>query len=173
MNQVLVGFDTDLFWEALTSGPYWKGALLALALTVVSLAVAVVLGFLLALGRMSRRRSVRSFCATYNWLFRATPTLLQLIFIWDALPQLWPVFAGSWFTPFLAAFIALSLNEAAYMNCTTLSKASASHFRRSEATIVFVSPFPFEAEACKPTPETFKKQVRPSQQQVLALHCAP
>jgi polar amino acid transport system permease protein len=81
----------------------------------VSLAVAVVLGYLLALGRMSRRRFVRSFCATYNWLFRATPTLLQLIFIWDALPQLWPVFAGTWFTPFLAAFIALSLNEAAYM----------------------------------------------------------
>jgi polar amino acid transport system permease protein len=28
---------------------------------------------------------------------------------------LWPVFAGSWFTPFMAAFVALSLNEAAYM----------------------------------------------------------
>jgi His/Glu/Gln/Arg/opine family amino acid ABC transporter permease subunit len=74
-----------------------------------------VLGFLLALGRASRHRAVRGFVFFYNWIFRATPTLLQLIFIWDALPQLWPVFAGSWFTPFLAAFIALSLNEAAYM----------------------------------------------------------
>jgi polar amino acid transport system permease protein len=64
---------------------------------------------------MSRRRSVRGFVAGYSWLFRATPTLLQLLFIWDALPQLWGVFTGSWFTPFLAAFIALSLNEAAYM----------------------------------------------------------
>jgi ABC-type amino acid transport system permease subunit len=51
----------------------------------------------------------------YNWIFRATPTLLQLLFIWNALPLLWPVFAGSWFTPFMAAFVALSLNEAAYM----------------------------------------------------------
>src|SRR5262249_37528571 len=34
---------------------------------------------------------------------------------WDVLPQLWPVFAESWYKPFLAAFIALSLNEAAYM----------------------------------------------------------
>jgi polar amino acid transport system permease protein len=74
-----------------------------------------VLGFLLALGRSSRRRAVRGFVFFYNWIFRATPTLLQLIFIWDALPQLWSVFTGSWFTPFLAAFIALSLNEAAYM----------------------------------------------------------
>jgi len=77
--------------------------------------VAVAIGFFLALGRMSPRRSVRGFVFGYNWLFRATPTLLQLIFIWDALPQLWSFFAGSWFTPFLAAFIALSLNEAAYM----------------------------------------------------------
>ena len=112
---MLASFDTHLFWEALTSDPYWKGALLALALTIVSLAAAIVIGFFLALGRGSRLRFVRGFVFFYSWLFRATPTLLQLIFIWYALPQLWPVFAGSWFTPFEAAFVALSLNEAAYM----------------------------------------------------------
>jgi ABC-type amino acid transport system permease subunit len=42
--------------------------------------------------------------------------LLQLLFVWNALPQLWPVFSESWFTPFLAAFITLALNEAAYMS---------------------------------------------------------
>jgi polar amino acid transport system permease protein len=113
---VLATFDTHLFWEALTSSPYWKGALLALGLTIVSLAAAIVIGFLLALGRGSRFRSVRAFVFFYNWLFRATPTLLQLIFVWYALPQLWPVFAESWFTPFAAAFVTLSLNEAAYMS---------------------------------------------------------
>ena len=113
---MVASFDTHVFWEALSSGPYWKGALLALALTVASISVAFVIGFLLALGRSSRLRAVRGFVFFYNWLFRATPTLLQLLFIWDALPQLWPVFAGSWFTPFLAAFVALSLNEAAYMS---------------------------------------------------------
>ena len=113
---MLASFDTHVFWEALSSGPYWKGALLALGLTVASISVAIVIGFLLALGRSSRLRAVRSFVFFYNWIFRATPTLLQLLFIWDALPQLWPVFAGSWFTPFLAAFVALSLNEAAYMS---------------------------------------------------------
>jgi polar amino acid transport system permease protein len=74
-----------------------------------------VIGFFLALGRSSRRRGVRGFVFFYTWLFRATPTLLQLLFIWDALPQLWSGFTESWFTPFLAASIALSLNEAAYM----------------------------------------------------------
>ena len=113
---MVASFDTHLFWEALTSGPYWKGALLALALTVVSLAAAIVIGFVLALGRASGLRAVRGVVFFYNWLFRATPTLLQLIFVWYALPQLWPAFAGSWFKPFLAALIALSLNEAAYMS---------------------------------------------------------
>jgi His/Glu/Gln/Arg/opine family amino acid ABC transporter permease subunit len=112
---VLASFDTHLFWEALSSSPYWRGALLAIALTIGSMAAAVVLGFFLALGRMSRRRAVRGFVFGYNWLFRATPTLLQLIFIWDALPQLWPVFSGAWFKAWLAAGVALSLNEAAYM----------------------------------------------------------
>jgi polar amino acid transport system permease protein len=113
---VLASFDTHIFWEALTSAPYWKGALLALELTFVSLATACVIGFFLALGRSSRLRWVRGFVFFYNWIFRATPTLLQLLFIWNALPQLWDVFAGSWFKPFLAAYIALSLNEAAYMS---------------------------------------------------------
>ncbi len=41
---------------------------------------------------------------------------MQLYFIWYALPQIWGAFAGSWFTPFIAAWLALSLNEAAYMS---------------------------------------------------------
>src|SRR3954470_3048844 len=113
---VLASFDTHLFWQALSSGPYWRGALTALELSAASLAAAIVLGFFVALGALSRLRGVRSVSWTYNWLFRATPTLLQLYFFWYALPQLWTGFAGSWFTPFMAAWIALSLNEAAYVS---------------------------------------------------------
>jgi polar amino acid transport system permease protein len=110
---VIASFDTHLFWEALTSRPYWTGALLAIELTLVSLAAGSVIGFFLALGRTSRFRWVRTLVFFYGWIFRATPTLLQLLFVWNALPQ--PAFAGSWFKPFLAAFVTLSLNEAAYM----------------------------------------------------------
>jgi len=112
---MLASFSTHLFWQALSSGPFWRGALLALELTAVSFAAALVIGFFLALGRGSRSRAVRGFVFFYTWIFRATPTLLQLLFIWDALPQIWGVFTNGWFTPFLAAAIALSLNEAAYM----------------------------------------------------------
>jgi polar amino acid transport system permease protein len=113
---VIASFDSHLFWAALSSGPYWRGALLALELTALSLATAIVIGFFTALGAFSTRRWVRSAAWTYNWLFRATPTLLQLFIIWYALPQLWSGFASSWFTPFMAAWVALSLNEGAYMS---------------------------------------------------------
>jgi polar amino acid transport system permease protein len=111
---VLASFDTHLFWEVLRSGPYWRGALLAIGLTCSSLGAACLLGFALALGRTGAR-AVRGLVFLYSWFFRATPTLLLLLIVWDVLPQLWTTFRGSWFTPFFAAFVALSLNEAAYM----------------------------------------------------------
>jgi polar amino acid transport system permease protein len=111
---VLASFDTHLFWDVLRSGPYWRGALLAIGLTCSSLAAACLLGFALALGRTSVR-AARVVVFLYSWFFRATPTLLLLIIVWDVFPQLWTTFRGSWYTPFFAAFVALSLNEAAYM----------------------------------------------------------
>ncbi len=111
---MLASFNTHLFWQALSSGPYWRGALTALELTTVALPTALVIGFFVALGALSVRRWVRSVAWIYNWLFRATPTLLQLYFVWYALPTWWSGFAQSWFTPFMAAWITLSLNEAAY-----------------------------------------------------------
>ncbi len=112
---MFASFDTHLFWEVLRSGPYWKGALLALGLASASLGAACVLAFPLALGRRSRFRAVRLLVFLYSWFFRATPTLLLLLIVWDVSPKVWSVFTQNWYTPFLAAFIALSLNEAAYM----------------------------------------------------------
>ena len=112
---MLASFDTHLFWEVLSSGPYWRGALLAVGLSCASLGAAILVGFPLALGRASRLRIVRFLVFLYSWFFRATPTLLLLIIVWDVVPQQWSLFTHNWFTPFLAAFIALSLNEAAYM----------------------------------------------------------
>ena len=112
---MLASFDTHIFWEVLRSGPYWRGALLAVGLSSASLATACLIGFPLALGRTSRLRVVRFLVFLYSWFFRATPTLLLLLIVWDVFPQVWGVFTGNWYTPFYAALIALSLDEAAYM----------------------------------------------------------
>lgn len=108
-------FSLDTFISALFSQELFRGALIAVALAVLSLAGASVLGFLMALMRDSRNRVLSGFARFYIWFFRAIPTLLQLLFTWNALPQLIPSLRESWFSPFLAALIALIINESAYV----------------------------------------------------------
>jgi polar amino acid transport system permease protein len=108
-------WDTDLFVDALTSSALLNGALITIALTVTAWCGAQLVGAVLALGRTSRFRIVRGGVVTYLWLFRAVPLLLQLLFVWNALPQLIPDLKSDWFTPFIAALVALTLHEAAYM----------------------------------------------------------
>ncbi|MGZ8563703.1 MAG: amino acid ABC transporter permease [Candidatus Limnocylindria bacterium] len=109
-----MNFQGQVFWEALTSKSLINGVQVTIALTVVAFAVGLVVGLLVAVMRDSRFRLVRGLAWTYIWIFRGIPTLIQLFIVWSALPQLFPVLTEQWFTPFLAATIALSFNEAAY-----------------------------------------------------------
>lgn len=86
------------------------GAGITLALTLLSMFLGTIGGLVLALIKTSRIRSLQAPTDLYIWLFRGTPILLQLIFIFNALPQM-----GLRFTAFTSAVIALSLNESAYM----------------------------------------------------------
>jgi polar amino acid transport system permease protein len=61
--------------------------------------------------KTSRFKFFRLFADGYIWLFRGTPVLLQMIFVFNALPQV-----GLRFSPFTSAAIALSMNESAYMS---------------------------------------------------------
>ncbi len=108
-------FQPNVFFEALTSPGFLQNVAVTIQLTVVAQAGAVLLGLFLAVMRNSPRRVLRATSWTYIWAFRAVPTLVQLLFIWNALPQLVPALKEQWFTAFIAAWIALTLNEAAYM----------------------------------------------------------
>jgi polar amino acid transport system permease protein len=108
-------WDTNIFLDALGSSALIHGALITIALAVTAWWGAQLIGALLAVGRTSRFRVVRGTVVGYLWFFRAVPLLLQLLFVWNALPQLIPSLKSGWFTPFIAAFVALSLHEAAYM----------------------------------------------------------
>lgn len=107
-------FDSQVFFDTLTSTSLLQGAVMTVVLTVVSFVLGLTIGLVVATLRDSRWRVVRYGAWTYVWIFRAIPTLLQLLFVWNALPRMFPMFAGTWFTPFIAATLALSLNEGAY-----------------------------------------------------------
>ena len=89
------------------------GAKITILLTLTSVAAGIVVGLFLSLGKMSKKQVLNKFCSAYIFFFRGTPLLMQLYFLYFGLPKIFPVLTLR--SKFLAAFIAFSLNSAAYM----------------------------------------------------------
>jgi len=106
-------FDWSQVGKFLFSSVMLQGAWMTLWLSVVSQAFGVILGTLLAIMRISRNPIFSMPARFYIWLFRGSPLLVQLLILYDGLPQLHiPILT---FGALTAAIIGLSLNEAAYM----------------------------------------------------------
>ncbi|KCB48335.1 amino acid ABC transporter permease [Bordetella hinzii] len=93
-------------------GPMAEGAKVTLSLFFITLALAVPLGLALALARISQFKLLSRLVNGYIWLMRGTPLMLQLLFIYFALPFV-PV-VGVRLPDFPAAIVAFALNYAAY-----------------------------------------------------------
>ena len=90
----------------------FKATGMTLSLTVVSILFGMVLGLLLALGRISKNPFIRGLTWTYIWVFRGTPMLMQIFFLYFVLPKVLPILTTSGFN---TAVVALGLNSAAYL----------------------------------------------------------
>ena len=89
-----------------------EGAGTTLKLFVITLLLSIPLGLALALLRISRWAAVRQAVNGYIWLMRGTPLMLQLLFIYFALPFV-PLI-GIRLPDFPSAIMAFALNYAAY-----------------------------------------------------------
>src|SRR6266436_1780980 len=68
-----------------------------------------LMGFILALMRLSPFSVLRGIAWLYIWIIRGTPLLLQLVFIYDALPAV-----GIVLHPLVTAMVGFTINEAAF-----------------------------------------------------------
>jgi len=100
----------QLLLSYLSSAAFFHGAVMTLALTVVSLLFGMIVGLIVALLQGVENRVVKSGVFLYLWLFRGTPVLFQIIFVYNVLPSF-----GIRFSAFVCAVLALSLNEGAFM----------------------------------------------------------
>jgi polar amino acid transport system permease protein len=91
------------------SGFLLQGALAAIEIAVIAIAAGVVLGLGLALMRLSTFKPASFFAWFYIWFMRGTPVLLQLVFLYDALPPM-----GLKLDSFTTAVLGFTLNEAAF-----------------------------------------------------------
>lgn len=106
-----------------------EAVLLTIELTVISMAIAIVIGTVLAMMIMSKNPVFRWLANIYIWFFRGVPALVQLL-LWYNLALLFPhlsigipfvgpnlvsVSTNSVMTPLFAAIIGLALHESAFM----------------------------------------------------------
>jgi polar amino acid transport system permease protein len=117
-----------VFFEYLFNKRILLGVSNTLQLTVYSMVLAIVIGVILSVMRLSPNPVMKSVSWVYLWIFRGTPIYVQLAF-WGLIPtiyqniQLGVPFGPSFFhlnlqalsIPFLLATLGLALNEAAYM----------------------------------------------------------
>jgi polar amino acid transport system permease protein len=99
-------------WEFIvSSGPYILGGIwITILVSVLSIVLATVLAILGALGRLSTNPVIYAIATLYVSIVRGTPLLVQIIFVFYALPQ-----AGIVLDPIPTGVIALGFNYGAYM----------------------------------------------------------
>ncbi len=121
-------FDWSVVGQNFTTHATLAGLWVTVELTVISMAIGVALGTVLAVLRLSPNSLLSGASWTYIWAFRGTPVIVQILF-WDFIAALYPTIsfgipfgpaflhgnANALVTPFAAAILGLGLNEAAYM----------------------------------------------------------
>lgn len=115
---VFLDFDSKFFFQILFSTAYVGPAILVIEITLVAQTAGIFLGFFLALGRMSRNPLFKLPVDFYLWIFRGTPLVLQILFIYDGTAELFnnpPILYPITRNAIVAGTLALALNEAAYM----------------------------------------------------------
>src|ERR1700737_3447500 len=85
------------------------GALTALEIAALAMVGGVMLGLVLALMRLSTLPPIHGTAWLYIWFIRGTPLILQLVFLYDALPVV-----GIKLDSFTTAVVGFMLNEAAF-----------------------------------------------------------
>src|SRR6266849_1982385 len=97
------------FFRYLTFSFLLEGAWLTIKIAAAAMAGGLVLGLVIALLRLSPYKPLAIGAWLYIWLLRGTPVLLQLVFLFDALPAV-----GIVMPPVTTAIIGFALNEAAF-----------------------------------------------------------
>ncbi|WP_242975993.1 amino acid ABC transporter permease [Desulfosporosinus sp. FKB] len=93
-----------------------QGAKLTVWFSIASIILATVLGLVFALLKLSHSKISRRIGEVYVHIFRGLPLLVEIFYIYFAIPMILPL--HKWFDPYftpIAGIIALALNEGAYI----------------------------------------------------------
>ena len=109
MENIIVTINTFINYFFTLLPQVLEGLKLTLELFILTLILAIPLGIVVALGRLSKVKIINKITKFYILIMRGTPLLLQIVFIFFGLPNLNIVIDR-----FPAAIIAFTLNYGAY-----------------------------------------------------------
>ncbi|HJV52604.1 MAG TPA: ABC transporter permease subunit, partial [Noviherbaspirillum sp.] len=123
-----------LSWMPDPIGPvadqFAEGAKVTVELTIISGLIGILLGVLTALAKLSKFAPFRWIANFYIWVIRGTPLLVQVLFVFLALPAMVP---GLQLSDFNSAVVALAFNAGAYNAEAIRSGILAVHKGQTEA----------------------------------------
>jgi polar amino acid transport system permease protein len=122
----VAAFDWQIFWDRIAHADhaFFQALLATIYIAVIAQILGVVLGLVAALMRVSRVRFFQWLSGIYVWIFRGTPVIVQIFFVYFGVNILFGItvipnsLSLGVFTLSGAAFagiLALGINEGAYM----------------------------------------------------------
>jgi len=107
MNEIVLFLQTIVsYWPKFMPGVY-----MTLKLSFFSILLGTVFGLFATMLKMTKIKPLMKFIDLYIVIVRGTPLLLQLFFIFNALPQI-----GIKLSPFISAVIGLAFHNGAYIS---------------------------------------------------------
>jgi len=122
-------FEWNVVGDYLFDSRILDGLRITIELTIVAMLIGIALGVVLALMRLSANAVLSTVSWIYIWIFRGTPVLVQIIIFFNIAavyptidlgipfgPSFIHINGNDFITKFVAAMLALGLNEGAYMS---------------------------------------------------------
>lgn len=95
----------------------FKGAIVTIEMAFGAAIIGFILGTIAGIARLSKNPIIKGISGFYLTVIRGTPMLLQIIFIYVAVPQIYSGITGSTISPnpIVAGIIGIGINSGAYV----------------------------------------------------------
>ena len=106
-----MAFSSEIYFEYFFSNKFLFAALITLSVAIIAQTIGVILGTILALFKLSEKKTLIYIANAYIWVWRGTPPLIQLFLLYFGLAQL-----GFRLSAIQAGIFGLGCYSAAYMS---------------------------------------------------------
>lgn len=122
--RVLQNLNFPKAWEELLPKLLGEALQIVVIVSIVSFILAIIFGFMLALGRLSKSRILNSIIVVFQEIIRGTPLLVQLVYIYYVFPLLIEIIAYLFGNPdykcqlsaLVAGIIGMTINYGTYIS---------------------------------------------------------